>query len=328
MTEAQPALALSVVVCTYQRLAGLRDSLPAVLAQDPVPGGSETIVVVDGSTDGTSEWLAGQRAPGLRAVVQENRGLAAARNRGASEARGRAVLFLDDDVHPSPGLARAHAARQAGGEAVVLGPLPLLRRGRVSFLAEGVDRWAAELARRLADPGYEPRLNDFCFANASVARAILRRTGGFDERFREYGNEDLDYGWRLLQGGFPIVFAPEAVARQHYVKDFRTWVREWRSVGRADVALWRRHPATETELGFAGLERRHPLRRAALRGGLRGSSWVAAAAASLALGLAAAHHLRLRGRPLDLLKWIPADHAYGSGLKDALRDGDARPRGL
>ena len=37
MTEAQPALALSVVVCTYQRLAGLRDSLPAVLAQDPVP---------------------------------------------------------------------------------------------------------------------------------------------------------------------------------------------------------------------------------------------------------------------------------------------------
>ena len=141
MTEA-PALALSVVVCTYQRLQGLRDSLPAVLGQDPVPGGSETIVVVDGSTDGTAEWLGTLHHPGLRSIVQENRGLAAARNRGAAEARGRAVLFLDDDVHPSPGLARAHAARQGGEGAVVLGPLPLLRRGPVSFLAEGVDRWA------------------------------------------------------------------------------------------------------------------------------------------------------------------------------------------
>ena len=93
MTEASAELALTVVVCTYQRLPGLRDSLQAVLAQDPVPGGSETLVVVDGSTDGTVEWLAARRAPGLRAIVQENRGLAAARNRGAAgrELRRRRV---------------------------------------------------------------------------------------------------------------------------------------------------------------------------------------------------------------------------------------------
>ncbi len=327
MTEG-PELALSVVVCTYQRLRGLRASLPAVLDQEPVPGGSETLVVVDGSTDGTAEWLATLQHETLRVIVQENRGLAAARNRGAAEARGRAILFLDDDVHPSRGLARAHAARQREEGAVVLGPLPLLRRGSVSFLAEGVDRWAAALAERLADPTYTPRLDDFCFANASVARSILRGTGGFDEGFREYGNEDLDYGWRLLQAGVPILFAPDAVAWQHYAKGFRTWVHEWRSVGRADIALWRRHPALEDALPFASLAARHPLRRAVLHGGLRGSPLVAAALAPLTLALAAAHRLRLRARLLDLLKWLPADHAYGLGLRDALGDAPTRPRGL
>jgi len=191
-----------------------------------------------------------------------------------------------------------------------------------------VDRWAAALAERLADPAYTPRLDDFCFANASVARSILRGTGGFDEGFREYGNEDLDYGWRLLQAGVPILFAPDAVAWQHYAKGFRTWVHEWRSVGRADIALWRRHPALEDALPFASLPARHPLRRAVLHGGLRGSPLVAAALAPLTLALAAAHRLRLRARLLDLLKWLPADHAYGLGLRDALGDAPTRPRGL
>lgn len=318
MSAGAPDLAISVVVCTYQRLVGLRDSLPTVLSQEPVEGGSETIVVVDGSTDGTADWLATLGDPGLRTLCQENRGLAAARNHGARAARGRAILFLDDDVHASPGLARAHAARQAVVDGVVLGPLPLLRRGRTSFLAEGVDRWAEALATRLATPGYRPRLDDFCFANASVARAVLARTGGFDDTFREYGNEDLEYGWRLLQAGVPVVFAPEAVAWQHYAKRFPAWVREWRAVGRADVALWRHHPVLEPQLAFASLGSRHPLRRAALRAGMRGSRWGSALLAPLTASLALADRLGLQARLLDLAKWIPADHAYGAGLADAL----------
>jgi hypothetical protein len=61
---------------------------------------------------------------------------------------------------------------------------------------------------------------------------------------------------------------------------------------------------------------------------MRGSPVVAAAVAPLTLLLAATHRMRLRGRALDWLKWIPADHAYGRGLADALRGTSDRPRGV
>ena len=129
----------------------------------------------------------------------------------------------------------------------------------MSFLAEG---WTAGAGPDVAltTPSRAGH-HHFCFANASVAQSVLRAVGGFDEGYREYGNEDLDYGWRLLQAGVPVAFAPEAVAWQHYAKGFRTWVGEWRSVGRADVALWRRYPKVEPELAFASLGARHPFAR-------------------------------------------------------------------
>ena len=60
------------------------------------------IVVSDGSTDGTDEYLADIETPlNLRFLVQQNSGPAAARNNGFRSARGEDVLFIDDDVVPA-----------------------------------------------------------------------------------------------------------------------------------------------------------------------------------------------------------------------------------
>ena len=314
---------ITLVVSTYQGLAVLREGLPSMLAQDLPAETWELLVVVDGSTDGTAEYLASLAAAPLRVITQPNRGLAAARNRGAREARGPIVVWLDDDARPQPGFARAHLETQrATGsvERVVFGPFPLLRRGRVSFLAEGVGRWADALAARMADPSWKPAMTDGCFANASLSRSLWERTGGFDERFRRYGNEDLDYARRLIHAEVPMGFAPGAVAFQDYRKRFRQWVAEWRDVGRADLTLWRRHPDAERELGFSRFAERHALRRRVFRAGLEESTLAALGIGAIEAGLRLADAWGLRGRPFDLLKWLPADHAYARGIASVLAE--------
>lgn len=85
----------SVVIPTYQR----RDAVVAAVlsALEQTIAIIEVIVVVDGSTDGTEIALGAIDDPRLRVVVQENRGAAAARNKGIDQARGRYIAFLDCD---------------------------------------------------------------------------------------------------------------------------------------------------------------------------------------------------------------------------------------
>ena len=84
----------SVVIPTYNRLALLQRTLASVRRQSYAD--FEVIVVDDGSTDATREWLASQGGD-LRVLERSNRGPGAARNLGAREAGGDYVAFLDSD---------------------------------------------------------------------------------------------------------------------------------------------------------------------------------------------------------------------------------------
>ena len=90
---------VSVVIPCHNSTAFLAETVESVLAQT-LPE-VEIIMVDDGSTDHTASWIE-QRivtSPdrGIRLIRQANAGVAAARNRGISEARGRFVLPLDAD---------------------------------------------------------------------------------------------------------------------------------------------------------------------------------------------------------------------------------------
>src|SRR5205814_3294574 len=94
---------LTVVIPTFQR----KDRLARVLdglSRQTHPA-FEVVVVDDGSTDGTSQYLRETRFPfHVCAISQLNAGPAAARNAGVAAAKGDVVLFLDDDVIPAPEL--------------------------------------------------------------------------------------------------------------------------------------------------------------------------------------------------------------------------------
>ena len=88
-------------------------------------------------------------------------------------------------------------------------------------------------------------LHDLLTGQLSLSREIFRSVGGFDTTFTRggsFGNEDIDFGYRLMLAGYRIVFNPEAISWQNYVVHPRQYLRQWRQAGRADVAFARKHP--------------------------------------------------------------------------------------
>ena len=176
--------AVSVLICTYRRSAGVVRCLEA-LGRVRFPSSDLEIVVVDdGSDDGTGEAVGRLRLPmALRVISQPHGGLASARNTGIRAARGELLVIVDDDTVADARLIEEHCRSHRGRDRLVV-------MGRVRHVYPGADvsRWP-----RLADLS----TSFFWTANVSISRRHLLEAGLFDEEFREYGWEDLELGDRL-----------------------------------------------------------------------------------------------------------------------------------
>jgi len=86
---------VSVVIPAYNAIAYLPETIASALQQSFQD--FEILVVDDGSTDGTCEWIANLADSRVRAIAQSNGGCASARNHGIREAKGDYIAFLDAD---------------------------------------------------------------------------------------------------------------------------------------------------------------------------------------------------------------------------------------
>ncbi|MGB7522447.1 MAG: glycosyltransferase family 2 protein, partial [Spirulinaceae cyanobacterium] len=112
----------SIVIPTYNRLPILQKCLLALERQnlnlDSVVGGYEVVVVDDGSTDGSWEWLEdnAEIIPHVKIVAQDHQGPAAARNLGVKEAKGEIIVFIDSDLVVTEQFLQAHGDALKAGE--------------------------------------------------------------------------------------------------------------------------------------------------------------------------------------------------------------------
>lgn len=237
---------LSVVIPTYNRRDSVRMTLDG-LAQQTYPAASfEVIVVSDGSTDGTDALLAeyARASPYvLRPVAQPNGGPARARNRGIAEARGEVIVFLDDDVEPSPELLAIHATHHVGDDGqVVIAPMlpdPALRWHEPSWIAwEHAMLEKQYMAWRTGEwQGCGP--HHFYSGNASLRRAYLEAVGGFDEHFPR--QEDVELAVRLeRQCSVQFVYDPAARGTHRPQRRFASWLAVPYAYGQLDVVRARR----------------------------------------------------------------------------------------
>jgi glycosyltransferase involved in cell wall biosynthesis len=106
-------LRFSVVVTSYNYRAFVREAVDSALAQSLKP--LEVIVVDDGSTDGSAEFLREAYAalPAVKIIATENRGQLAAFRTGVEAAQGDVIAFLDADDYWDAG----HLASLADGYA-------------------------------------------------------------------------------------------------------------------------------------------------------------------------------------------------------------------
>jgi glycosyltransferase involved in cell wall biosynthesis len=252
------AVRFSVIIPTYQR-RDLVLALARSLARQDFDGRFEVIVVVDGSTDGTAHALGQISAPfPLTVLEQANRGAAAARNRGAAIARGEILLFLDDDMQAHANLLAEHDRSHREGADAVIGHIPLHPQSPSNIISAAVKEWAEDRARRLQSPGASLTIHDLLTGQLSLPRKVFESLGGFDTGFTQggsFGDEDIDFGYRVARAGYRIVFNPDAISWQNYVVSPRQYLRQWRQTGRADVAFARKHPeqaSTIFELNGAG----------------------------------------------------------------------------
>jgi len=200
---------VSVVLPTRNRSGLMTMTLRGVLRQRDV--NLEVIVVDEASTDDTPDVLAGVGDARVRVIRHDTpRGVSAARNHGAAEARGQWVAFIDDDDLWAPDkLGRQlQAANAAGRDWAYTGSVSIADRcrivhGRPPLSPEEV---VAALPRRNAIPGGG--------SNVVVHRPTLLSVGPFDTRLRN--TEDWEMWLRLARKGPPAcVCSPLMAYRVH-----------------------------------------------------------------------------------------------------------------
>ena len=241
----------SVVIPTYNRLPILEKCLRA-LEQQQLPAAStvagyEIVVVDDGSTDGTVDWLRANAAdfPHVRLLEQDHQGPAMARNLGVQNSEGDTIIFIDSDLVVTPTFLQSHAAG--------------LERGRQQVGSDRCFTYGAVINTcNFDDPTAEPfKVTDFSNAyfatgNVAIARHWLETAGLFDTAFQLYGWEDLELGVRLKNLGLKLIRCPEAVG-YHWHPPFSLaqipkLIDQEEQRGRMGVLFYQKHPTWEVKM--------------------------------------------------------------------------------
>jgi glycosyltransferase involved in cell wall biosynthesis len=255
---------VSVVMATYNR----RDRLPDVLR--PLlddPAADEVIVVVDGSPDGSIEYLRelAEREPRLRPIWIENRGAVHAQQTGVQAATGDVVLVIDDDVLAEPGLVTGHArhhARERGLVVVGYMPTPAPDRSVPGSFTSELYHDVYEFRCDSWDVDQSNVLRALWGGNVSVEREALLAAGGIGGRYVLPYHYDWELGLRLMRCGLRGRFDRSLAATHLHERSYEAFQREARAQGRA---MWLIEHMHREVLGEDQIRARYAGRRPAVR---------------------------------------------------------------
>lgn len=211
----------SIVIVSYNALERTKKCLEGLRAAADPRFPCEILVVDNGSSDGSAQWLSQQRDIALE-LNSDNRGAPAARNQALARAKGRWIVVMDNDAIVTPGwLERLLHHAQVDGRSGCIGPLsdraahgqqiPYSGACDLASLTEFANGHAQRNQRRSR---LQNILTSFLLL---MRREVLDTIGGFDERFSPWGFEDDDFTLRAALAGFRNRCALDVFVRhEHY----------------------------------------------------------------------------------------------------------------
>jgi glycosyltransferase involved in cell wall biosynthesis len=241
---------VSIVIPTYNRKPILEKCLRALQVQKlsaASASGYEVVVVDDGSTDGTWEFLAEckDEFPHLRSFQQQHQGPAAARNLGIKQAQGDIIVFIDSDLVVTESFLQAH--------------VDALKQGQKKLKSDRFFTYGAVINTcNFHNPTSEPyKITDFSAAffatgNVAIPKHWLEKAGLFDTRFQLYGWEDLELGVRLKKLGLKLIKCPAAVGYHWHppfsLEQIPRLIDKEIQRGRMGVLFYQKHPTWEVRM--------------------------------------------------------------------------------
>ena len=240
----------SVVIPTYIRMPILEKCLRAMESQVLRANGPvdnfEIVLVDDGSTDGTVEWIkaAVEEFPHVALYEQNHEGAAIARNFGVQQAKGDTIIFIDSDLVVLEGFLQYHADALTG--AYEKGDERVFTYGRVVNTCN----FEAPTSEPYKVTDYSRAF--FATGNVAIAKKWLLEAGLFDAQFTQWGWEDLELGVRLKNMGLSLIKCPEAVG-YHWHPAFsleelpKLIDREMQSA-RMGVVFYKKHPTLDVRM--------------------------------------------------------------------------------
>ena len=183
----------SVVIPVYNQLHYTRKCLESLRAHG---GGIEEVIIIDnGSTDGTAEYLSGVEDATV-IINRENLGCAAAWNQGVEAAGSAWVLFLNNDVVVTSRW--IEGMLEFAEEKRVDIVSPAIREGAGDY---DMERYAEEFVAGMKRHSRLGVADGICFL---VRKTVFEKVGRFDEKFRIGQFEDADFFRRAAMAGFRL----------------------------------------------------------------------------------------------------------------------------
>jgi len=211
-------IAVSVIVCTYNRCEKLERSLRAIASSMARCNFATEIVVVDNNSRDATETVVRDFARGcpvpLRYVVERSQGLSYARNCGIREAKGDIVAFTDDDCIVDPDWV-AVVAREfaASPDVMVVG-------GRVDlYTPEDRPITIRPIDERVRYSSTTQIYAHIIGCNMAFRRVLVDRIGWFDPALggtRGVTADDIDFIYRAMRSGAGVVFVPDLRVRHDH----------------------------------------------------------------------------------------------------------------